>query len=152
MSVAVLLDNFITASTRMEIEEKEQETGKFLREKQANNPLEPLLIMVRYDQRNAVGFIPGPSQFEPRFGFAISRRDGVLAGSPRHQLTQHAFKRAHAYALCLQLHAYALCLQLQSYALCLQLARDFTDSLDLEEKLYALYRVGVRNEFPTHCA
>ena len=46
VSVAVLLDNFITASTRMELEEKEQETVKFLRERQANNPLEPLLIKV----------------------------------------------------------------------------------------------------------
>ena len=74
--MAVLLDNFITASTRMEIEEKEQETGKFLRERQANNPLEPLLIMVRCDQCNAVGFRPRLSQFERRFGLRF--HDGMV--------------------------------------------------------------------------
>ena len=47
VSLAVLLDNFITASANMELEEKEKETDRFLREKQANNPLDPLLIMAR---------------------------------------------------------------------------------------------------------
>jgi hypothetical protein len=46
VSLAVLLDNFITASARIELEEKEREMGALLREKQANNPLEPLLIKV----------------------------------------------------------------------------------------------------------
>ncbi len=42
----MLLDNFITASARIELEEKEREMGALLREKQANNPLEPLLVKV----------------------------------------------------------------------------------------------------------
>ena len=46
VSVAVLLDNFITASTQMEQHEKEQETARILRDNQSRNPLEPLLVKV----------------------------------------------------------------------------------------------------------
>ena len=46
VSVAVLLDNFITASAQMEQHEKEMETARILRDNQSLNPLEPLLIKV----------------------------------------------------------------------------------------------------------
>ena len=46
MSVAVLLDNFITASARMEQLEREKETARVLRDNQSRNPLEPLLVKV----------------------------------------------------------------------------------------------------------
>ena len=46
MSVAVLLDNFITASVHMEQLEREKETARILRDNQSRNPLEPLLIKV----------------------------------------------------------------------------------------------------------
>ena len=44
--MAVLLDNFITASTQMERHEKELETASILRDNQSRNPLEPLLVKV----------------------------------------------------------------------------------------------------------
>ena len=46
VSVAVLLDNFITASAHMEQLEREKETARILRDNQSRNPLEPLLIKV----------------------------------------------------------------------------------------------------------
>ena len=46
VSVAVLLDNFITASARMEQLEREKETARVLRDNQSRNPLEPLLVKV----------------------------------------------------------------------------------------------------------
>ena len=46
VSVAVLLDNFITASAQMEHHEKELETATLLRDNQSRNPLEPLLVKV----------------------------------------------------------------------------------------------------------
>ena len=45
--MAVLLDNFITASAQMEQREKELETARFLRDNQSRSPLEPLLVKVR---------------------------------------------------------------------------------------------------------
>ena len=47
MSVAVLLDNFITASAHMELVEREKETARILRDNQSRSPLEPLLVKVR---------------------------------------------------------------------------------------------------------
>ena len=46
VSVAVLLDNFITASAQMEHHERELETATLLRDNQSRNPLEPLLVKV----------------------------------------------------------------------------------------------------------
>uniref|UniRef100_A0A7S0MVB5 EF-hand domain-containing protein n=2 Tax=Cryptomonas curvata TaxID=233186 RepID=A0A7S0MVB5_9CRYP len=44
VSVAVLLDNFIGASTRMEMDEKLEQAERKQREQQMKNPLEPLLL------------------------------------------------------------------------------------------------------------
>ena len=44
--MAVLLDNFITASAHMEQVERELETARILRDNQSRSPLEPLLIKV----------------------------------------------------------------------------------------------------------
>lgn len=44
VSVAVLLDNFIGASTRMEYEAKLEKAELKQREQQMKNPLEPLLL------------------------------------------------------------------------------------------------------------
>ncbi len=44
VSVAVLLDNFIGASTRMDIDEKLEQAEQRQREQQMKNPLEPLLL------------------------------------------------------------------------------------------------------------
>ena len=45
--MAVLLDNFITASTQMEQREKELDTARLLRDNQSRSPLEPLLVKAR---------------------------------------------------------------------------------------------------------
>ena len=47
VSVAVLLDNFITASAQMEQQKKELETARFLRDNKSRSPLEALLVKVR---------------------------------------------------------------------------------------------------------
>ena len=44
MSVAALLDNFICASSRMEMEEKLQQAQACVRDRLERNPMEPLLI------------------------------------------------------------------------------------------------------------
>ena len=54
MSVAVLLDNFITASSQMELEEKQRETESLLREAVGKNPLEPLLTKVQIEMNHII--------------------------------------------------------------------------------------------------
>ncbi len=44
MSVAALLDNFISASSDMEMEEKLRQAQAFVRDRLEHNPMEPLLI------------------------------------------------------------------------------------------------------------
>ena len=44
VSVAVLLDNFIGASTRMEMEERLEQAERKQKAQQMKNPLEPLLL------------------------------------------------------------------------------------------------------------
>ena len=54
VSVAVLLDNFITASSQMELEEKQRETESLLREAVGKNPLEPLLTKVQIEMNHII--------------------------------------------------------------------------------------------------
>ena len=44
VSVAALLDNFISASSAMEMDEKLQQAEAYVRDRQERNPMEPLLI------------------------------------------------------------------------------------------------------------
>ncbi len=49
VSVAALLDNFISASTQMELDEKLQQAKECVRDRLERNPMEPLLIKLARD-------------------------------------------------------------------------------------------------------
>jgi hypothetical protein len=49
VSVAALLDNFISASSEMEMEEKLLQSKAYVRDRLERNPMEPLLIKLARD-------------------------------------------------------------------------------------------------------